>query len=149
MSWGGWLGGIIAAVEDRVSTLILLAGGVLDVGLPEMNPLNYVTRIDVPLLVLNGEYDTILNYEYNAKPMAELVATPPEHVRLKAYPTDHIPPKAEYVKEILDWLDKYFGPVRFIRTPKAAAVPGSRSVQNLRKRPDQLRVSKWGRNLPD
>ena len=111
MSWGGWLGGIIAAVEDRLATMILLAGGVLDVGLPEMNPLNYVSRIDVPLLMLNGAYDTILNYEYNARPMAGLVATPPEDLRLRAYPTDHIPPKAEYVKEILDWLDKYFGPV--------------------------------------
>jgi dipeptidyl aminopeptidase/acylaminoacyl peptidase len=75
-----------------------------------MNPLNYVSRIDVPLLMLNGEYDTILNYEHSAKPMAELVATPPQDLRLRAYPTDHIPPKAEYVKEILDWLDKHFGP---------------------------------------
>ena len=38
MSWGGKLGGVIPAVEDRIKTTILLAGGVHDVGLPEANP---------------------------------------------------------------------------------------------------------------
>jgi len=112
MSWGGWLGGIIAAVEDRLATMILLAGGVLDVGLPEMNPLNYISRIDVPLLMINGQYDTILNFEYAARPMVELVATPDKDKALMVYPTDHIPPKADYVRDILDWLDRYFGPVK-------------------------------------
>lgn len=111
MSWGGYLGAVIPAVEDRVDTVILVAGGVRDIGQPEVNSLNYVHRISVPLLTLNGRLDTILSYEHATRPMYEMVATPEEHRVLKGYDTDHIPPKAEYVKEILDWLDKYFGPV--------------------------------------
>ena len=35
----------------------------------------------------------------------------PEHKMMKVYETDHIPPKHEYVTEILAWLDRYLGPV--------------------------------------
>lgn len=35
----------------------------------------------------------------------------PENKRLILYETDHIPPRAEYIKETLAWLDKYLGPV--------------------------------------
>jgi hypothetical protein len=52
-----------------------------------------------------------IGYENSARPMFELLGTAEEHKKIKAYPTDHIPPKPEYVREILDWLDKYFGPV--------------------------------------
>ncbi len=40
-----------------------------------------------------------------------MVSTPDEHKVIKDYPTDHIPPRAEYIKETLNWLDRYFGPV--------------------------------------
>jgi hypothetical protein len=43
--------------------------------------------------------------------MFELLGTPPEHKRLMLYDTDHIPPRAEFIKEILRWLDTYLGPV--------------------------------------
>jgi dienelactone hydrolase len=111
MSWGGIMGAIIPAVEDRLKTAIILAGGVDGVGLPEVNQLNYVPRITIPVLMMSGKYDTIIGYENSARPMFELLGTPEEQKVIKAYPTDHIPPKAEYVREILDWLDKYFGPV--------------------------------------
>jgi alpha-beta hydrolase superfamily lysophospholipase len=105
------MGAIIPAVEDRLKTAIILAGGVDGVGLPEVNQLNYVPRIKIPVLMMSGKYDTIIGYENSARPMFELLGTPEEHKKIEAYPTDHIPPKAEYVREILDWLDKYFGPV--------------------------------------
>ena len=82
-----------------------------DVGLPEANPINYVPRISMPLLMMNGRYDTLIGYEQSALPMFEMVATTAEHKVILSYATDHIPPKSEYVKETLDWLDKYFGPV--------------------------------------
>jgi hypothetical protein len=44
--------------------------------------------------------------------MFDLLGTPPEHKRHILYETDHIPPRIEYVKETLAWLDKYLGPVR-------------------------------------
>lgn len=111
MSWGGMMGGIIPAIEDRVKTAILLGGGILAVGRPESNPVHYASRITVPFLMLVGRYDSLLTYETAAEPLFNLIATAPEHKVMKVYETDHIPPKQEYVTEILAWLDKYFGPV--------------------------------------
>jgi dienelactone hydrolase len=111
MSWGGVMGGIIPAVEDRLKTAIVLAGGVDNIGLPEVNTLNYVPRITIPVLMMSGKYDTLIGYENSARPMFELLGTPDENKKIVAYDTDHIPPRAEYVRETLNWLDKYFGPV--------------------------------------
>jgi hypothetical protein len=41
--------------------------------------------------------------------MLDLLGTPAEDKRLLLYETDHIPPRAEYIKETLAWLDKYLG----------------------------------------
>ena len=61
--------------------------------------------------MLVGRYDSLLGYEASAKPLFDLVGTVPEHKVMKVYDTDHIPPKREFVTEILSWLDRYFGPV--------------------------------------
>jgi hypothetical protein len=44
--------------------------------------------------------------------LLDLLATPLEDKRLMLYETDHIPPRTEYIKETLAWLDQYLGPVR-------------------------------------
>jgi dienelactone hydrolase len=111
MSWGAILGAIVPAVETRPKTAILLAGGLYESGLPEANPINYVSRVTMPYLMMVGRYDTILDHESSAKPLFELIGTPEEHKVLKVYETDHIPPKSEYIAEILAWLDLYLGPV--------------------------------------
>jgi hypothetical protein len=66
----------------------------------------------VPVLMLSGQYDSILGYEFAIQPLYDLLGTPAEHKRLIVYPTDHIPPKKEFVSEILRWLDHYFGSVQ-------------------------------------
>ena len=111
MSWGAMLGVIIPAVERRLATVIMLAGGLVDAGLPEANPLNYAPRMTLPTLMLVGRYDSILGFEPSAKPLFDLIGTPEEHKLMKIYETDHIPPKKEYIAEILAWLDEYLGPV--------------------------------------
>lgn len=110
MSWGGHLGCIIPAVEERLKASILLAGGLNPNGRPEANKINYVTRVKTPTLMLNGMYDK--GIDQRIKPMFDLLGTPPEHKKIILYETDHIPPRTEYIKETLDWLDKYLGPVR-------------------------------------
>jgi dienelactone hydrolase len=110
MSWGGWLGSIIPAIEERLSVNILLAGALHPVGRPEANSINYVTRVTQPTLLMNGRFDRAVDSEI--KPMLELLGTPSEHKRLMLYDTDHIPPRVEYVKETLAWLDNYLGLVR-------------------------------------
>jgi hypothetical protein len=113
MSWGGVLGAIIPAVEDRVRASVLIAGGfyVYESVRPESDPINYLTRLKTPTLILNGKYDTVFPYETTVKPFFDLLGTPDEHKELKLYETDHIPPRNEFIKETLDWLDRYLGPV--------------------------------------
>lgn len=121
MSWGAIMGAIIPAVEKRLKTAIILAGGVYDAGLPEANPINYVPRITMPYLMMVGRYDSILDHESSAKPLFDLIGTPDEHKVLKIYETDHIPAKSDYIAEILAWLDLYLGPVGEATTVLATA----------------------------
>jgi len=112
-SWGGNMGGIIPAVEDRIKLCIFIAGGLRKVKiLPEADPLNYVSHVEVPVLMLNGRYDYVFPYETNVKPMFDLLGTPEQDKKLIPYDVDHFVPQAEKIKEVLDWLDMYFGPVQ-------------------------------------
>jgi serine/threonine protein kinase len=112
MSWGGWLGPIITAVEERLKASILLAGGLRWLKPPAANPINYVPRVKIPTLMINGRYDTNFLYETSIKPLFDLLGTPDEHKELKLYETDHIAPRNEFIRETLAWLDRYLGPVK-------------------------------------
>jgi dienelactone hydrolase/predicted Ser/Thr protein kinase len=115
MSWGAWMGAYIPAVEDRLKASILVAGGIDLVNArprPEVSETNYVPRVKIPTLMLNGRYDSFSSYDKSIKPMFDMLGTPAEHKVLKLYDTDHIPPRNEFVKEILAWLDKYLGLVK-------------------------------------
>ena len=110
MSWGGWVGPIAMAVEDRFDAGVLLAGRLQWRGRPEIRALNYAARVKAPVLMLNGRYDNTI--DSGIRPLSDLLGTPAEHKRLILYDTDHIPPRNEFIKEILAWLDRYLGPVR-------------------------------------
>ncbi|MEJ2613648.1 MAG: protein kinase [Ignavibacteriaceae bacterium] len=112
MSWGGLYGAIIPAVENRIKASVLISGGLVLRGLPEVSEINYITRVKIPTLMLNGKYDMILPYDKAIKPMYDLLGTPKKDKKLILYETDHIPPKKEFIKETLAWFDKYLGPVQ-------------------------------------
>jgi cephalosporin-C deacetylase-like acetyl esterase/predicted Ser/Thr protein kinase len=114
MSYGSSLAPIILAVEERLKVNALMAGGfgIGGQGRPEVNQINYITRVKTPTLMLNGLYDSIFPPETSSKPMFDLLGTPAEHKQQKFYETDHIPPINEMIKETLAWLDKYLGPVK-------------------------------------
>jgi serine/threonine protein kinase/dienelactone hydrolase len=109
-SWGGELGGIIPAVEERLRVNILIVGGFVGRPYPEAAQINYVPRIKIPTLMLNGKYDAIFPYETSVKPFFDLLAAPEGDKRLCLYETGHFVPKGEMIKETLNWLDQYFGP---------------------------------------
>ncbi len=44
-------------------------------------------------------------------PMFRLLGTPKEHKRHAIFETGHVIPRNELIKETLDWLDRYLGPV--------------------------------------
>jgi dienelactone hydrolase len=111
MSWGAYLGPIITAVEERLSASVLVGGGLTGIGRPEVRDFNYVTRVKMPTLMLNGRYDVFFPLETSSRPAFELLGTPAEDKQLLLYDTDHVPPRTEYIKETLAWLDRYLGPV--------------------------------------
>ena len=101
------------AVENRFKAAILNVGG-LPTGpasLPEVDEFNFVPRIKIPILMLNGKYDHWFPYETSQKPFYELLGTPDEHKKHYVYETWHMVPRDQMIKETLAWLDKYLGPV--------------------------------------
>ena len=61
---------------------------------------------------VNGKYDVIFPLETTVKPMFDLLGTPEKHKKLMIYETDHVVPRTEIIKETLNWLDMYCGPVK-------------------------------------
>ena len=105
------MGGIIPAVEDRLKVSILVTAGI-STGYPEISQINYLPRIRIPVLMLNGKYDFSIPFETNVKVFFDHLGTPEQDKRLCAYETDHYVPKGELIKESLNWLDRYLGPVK-------------------------------------
>jgi dienelactone hydrolase len=112
MSEGGFMGTLIPAVEERIKASVLIAGSVVDRGRPEINEINFIGRVKIPTLMLNGRYDMKLPLETQIKPTFDLLGTPAKDKKLILYDTDHIPPINEMIKETLTWLDRYLGPVK-------------------------------------
>jgi pimeloyl-ACP methyl ester carboxylesterase len=71
-------------------------------------------RIKVPVLMINGKYDQLFPLETSQIPLLKILKTPKEDKRHVILDTDHsVWVKHDIViKEILDWLDKYLGPVK-------------------------------------
>jgi hypothetical protein len=111
MCSGAVLGAIIPAVDERFKTSVLVAGGLCDTGRPEISQINYITRVRIPTLMLNGKYDVLFPLPTSSKPFFDLLGTPDGLKEMKLYDTDHIPPRREFIKETLAWLDKSLGPV--------------------------------------
>ena len=113
MSWGGSMGLIIPAVEDRLQANILVVGGLPKIEpRPEVDEINFISRIKIPTLMLNGKYDMVFPYETSVKPIHDLLGTPEENKKLVQYDTDHFIPRNELIKETLHWLDRYLGPAK-------------------------------------
>ena len=69
-------------------------------------------RITVPLLMINGRYDLGSPFETSQLPMFRFLGTPQKDKRHVLFDTGHVPPRNAIVKETLDWLDRYLGPVK-------------------------------------
>jgi eukaryotic-like serine/threonine-protein kinase len=114
-SWGGNLGGIIPAVEERLKLSVLILGGFVDANsLPEANELNYISHVKIPVLMLNGRYDDVFEINRNVKYFYKLLGSPMKDKRLCVYETGHYVSKSNMIRETLAWLDKYFGPVNHL-----------------------------------
>lgn len=113
LSWGGRLGGIMLAIEPRFRAAVLNVAGLrFQKGFPEVEPVNFLPRIKVPVLMLNGRYDYYFPVESSQKPMFEGLGTPTDDKRHVIAEGSHFVPRPLLIKETLDWLDRYLGPVK-------------------------------------
>jgi pimeloyl-ACP methyl ester carboxylesterase len=109
-------GPIFTAVEDRFEASILIAGGLARPSPgrpPETVALNFAPRSTVPVLMVNGRNDFWTPLEIEIRPMFDLLGAPAEDKQLVLLDGGHVPesPK-DLVRPILDFLDRYLGPVR-------------------------------------
>lgn len=112
-SWGGYMGGVMPAVEKRFKAVVLNVGGmVMNKSLPEADQLNYLPRVTQPVLMLNGKYDMFFPVESSQKPMFNFLGTPKEHKKMIIYESGHLVPRTDFVKETLLWYDQYLGTVK-------------------------------------
>jgi dienelactone hydrolase len=111
-SWGAAMGPFMMAAEPRLKAgVVLVAGLHFQRALPEASEVNYVPRVTIPVLMLNGKYDFFFPYETSQLPYYELLGTPQEHKKLVLHETGHAFPNTDMVRETLTWLDEYLGPV--------------------------------------
>ena len=112
-SWGGFMGGIMPAVEKRIKAIVLHVGGMeMNKALPEADQINFLPRVTQPVLMLNGKHDLFFPEESSQIPMYNFLGTPKEDKKRIVYDAGHLVPRTEFVKETLLWYDKYLGPVK-------------------------------------
>jgi formylglycine-generating enzyme required for sulfatase activity/predicted esterase len=112
-SWGSEIAPILLAVEERFKAAILLAGGFLfQQALPEADPINFVTRVKLPVLMVNGRHDNYFPVESSQLPLFRLLGTPEADKRHVIYESGHAVFGKDLIRPSLDWLDKYLGPVK-------------------------------------
>ena len=111
-SWGAAMGAIVPAVEPRIKVCILALGGLeFQRSLPEVDPINFVSRVKQPVLMLNGRYDFFFPVESNQEPFYRMLGSKKDQKKHLLYDTGHNIPRNELIKETLNWLDQYLGPV--------------------------------------
>jgi eukaryotic-like serine/threonine-protein kinase len=98
---------------ERLKALILVAGGLSSVPLPpHRDAVNFAPRVRIPVLMINGRYDNQYPVETAIEPLFRLFGAPEADKKLLLLDSGHAPqPALLWIKEALDWLDRYLGPV--------------------------------------
>jgi dipeptidyl aminopeptidase/acylaminoacyl peptidase len=111
LSLGAYAGLLCAAVEPRLSPLVLVAGGLsIDADPGDSDPLNFAPRITAPTLLIAGREDFRNPLELSQKPLMRLLGS--REKKHYVFEGGHVPPRQqEVIRETLEWLDKYLGPV--------------------------------------
>jgi pimeloyl-ACP methyl ester carboxylesterase len=102
------LGGLLPAVEPRIKVSALYVAGLdFQPARPEVDPVNFLPRIRVPTLMLNGRYDFFFPVESSQVPMFRLLGTAGDHKRHVVEDGSHFVARSRLIQEVLAWLDKY------------------------------------------
>jgi len=112
-SWGACMGAILPAVENRLKVNVLMGPGFyLEETRPEVDQVNFAPRVTIPTLILDGRDDFVFPRETSQEPFFRFLGTPNQHKRRLLYDGGHSVPRQHLIRESLDWLDRYLGPVR-------------------------------------
>jgi len=118
LSWGAAMGPIYVALEPRFEACVLVVGGFyLQHSAPEVDAFNFAPRVHVPVLLLNGRFDFFYPMDTSQLPMFRLFGVPEAEKRRIIYDTGHNIPRPDLIRETLDWLDRYLGPVKSTPSP--------------------------------
>jgi dienelactone hydrolase len=105
----------LLAVEGRTKAAVLVSGGIWT-GFPihpMLDAVNYVPHITIPILMINGRYDSLFPHEVSQKRFFDLLGTPPADKRQVMYDKAHmVLLENQARREASDWFDRYLGPVR-------------------------------------
>jgi cephalosporin-C deacetylase-like acetyl esterase len=113
VSTGAENGPIFTALEQRLKASVLIWGGFYkNKPLDEVDPLNFAPHARIPVLMINGRYDFIYPLETSQRPLFRLLGAPEKDKRHAIFDSGHVTPMNEVIKETLNWLDQYLGPVQ-------------------------------------
>jgi formylglycine-generating enzyme required for sulfatase activity/dienelactone hydrolase/predicted Ser/Thr protein kinase len=112
LSLGAFFGPIPVSLEPRIKAAVFAAGGLRFTTQPEMQTANFMPRVTVPVLLINGKDDFAVPPEARAR-FLELLGTPPDRKRAVALDGGHVPSDMRgFYREVLNWFDTHLGPVR-------------------------------------
>lgn len=77
----------------------------------EADPINFLPRADMPVLMLNGRYDFFYPVESSQRPFLDLLGAPAPKKKYVLYDEGHNLPRAQMITESLAWLDRWLGQV--------------------------------------
>jgi dienelactone hydrolase len=113
VSWGAAAGLRLLGLEKRVKAGVLVGGGLYPFQMPpEVDPMNFAPRVTIPILMINGKYDFDTPLNCCQLPLFRVLGTPAKDKRHALFDTGHLPDRNDIIKETLDWLDRYLGPVK-------------------------------------
>jgi serine/threonine protein kinase/class 3 adenylate cyclase/cephalosporin-C deacetylase-like acetyl esterase len=111
LSRGGVMAPLLLTLDGRMRLAILHHGG-LPMGQlpPQVDSLNFVHHVTIPVLMINGRLDAVFPPETSQLPFFRLLGTPLEHKVLLPYDGGHQgPPLGELTMQVSSWVDKYWG----------------------------------------
>lgn len=144
LGWGGQMGPLMIATEQRCKTGILLLGGICACARhPTSDPANFAPHVKIPMLMINSRGDSIFPYETAQKPLFDLLGTPASDKKHVLFPGGHSIPweyRQQYHAEIIAWLDKYLGSVKDPSLVAGRASLGAPASNEIRETSDERRL---------
>ena len=100
-------------LEKRFNVAIFAAGDcATNTALPEADPMNFAPHVEIPVRLIAGRYDFVFPLDTCQEPLFHALGTPTQDKSHVLYDTGHAPPLLPMMKDTLNWLEHYLGPVR-------------------------------------